>query len=127
MDEEAALRRRLAEYHEEAGKVDGLSAAAVAAAERALLPQIDEAAAKVRRLATPPALAELADIDVAENWVHLTVHTRREVVRTLAAVRLAPGTKGDGPRFNPLRLANSRWVGEDRTWGEMWASLMPDA
>jgi len=127
MDEEKALRDRLAAFHAEAGKINGLSPAAIAAAERDLNPQIEAAAAKVRRLSAPSDCEELEGIDIAENWEDLSVRTRRNVVRRIADVRLAPGTKGDGPRFNPLRLSGSRWINDERTWGEIWDSLVPAA
>lgn len=118
--EEQALTDRLAEFHAEARKPLGLSAAAVAAAERDLTPLIEQAAAKVRRLSTPPALAALAHINIAEKWDDLTVRQHRDVIAALVGLRVGPGVRGRN-RFDLDRLAESRWHGDEKTWGEHWA------
>lgn len=120
--EEAALREHLKGFYKLAGKPGGISPAGLAEVEAELLPQIKAAEAKVRRLATPPALSRFADVDVAGEWDVLDARARREVVCALADVVLLPGGQGGGPRFDPSRLGPSRWSGDDRTWGEIWAA-----
>jgi hypothetical protein len=70
--------------------------------------------------------SELGDLagqtgeEIAARWNGFAPRRRRDIARLLADVRLLPGTRYDGPRFNVLRLAPSRWVGDQRTWGEIW-------
>jgi hypothetical protein len=87
--------------------------------ETALLPQIAEAEARVRQLTTPPALSALAGINIDESWESLGVRLRREVVRAVCDLVVSPPIPGVG-RFDKWRLAQSRWAGDDRTWGEIW-------
>jgi site-specific DNA recombinase len=48
------------------------------------------AAERVRRLSVPPALAHLADVDVAAEWDSLAVGTRRDVTLVLADIVVRP-------------------------------------
>lgn len=116
------LADRLAEFRAEGAKPFGLSASAVATAEAGLTPLIEAAKAKVDRATKPSALAaKLKGINVAKEWGTLPVKVRREIVLRLAYIVLGRGTK-TGPRvFDPARLAPSRWTGDSRTWGELWA------
>lgn len=113
----AEAREHLAGFYAEAG-LGRLSARAVATVEATALPRIDRLENKLRRLATPPALRDLAQVDVAGTWHDLPVGTRREVVRALAQVVLSPS--GRGIRWSPWRLAGSRWHGDGLTWGQRW-------
>lgn len=117
-----ALTGRLGELHREAAKPDGPSVMLVAAAERELLPQIEKAKARVRKLSTPPALQGYDPIDLADRWDsgRYSVGEKRMVVMTLAELVLS--SVGKGGRWSMWRLAESRWRGDDRTWGEHWQS-----
>lgn len=114
------LRKRLDEFRAEGRKPDGLSAAAVAEAEHGLTPLIAAALAKINRLTLPPELAELEGVDLVGEWDTFPVKIQRNVVRHFAHIVLAPGSRGGHARFDQWRLAESRWVGDDRTWGEIW-------
>jgi hypothetical protein len=96
----------------------GLSPATLAAVESRVRPQIEAAQRKVRRLSTPPALASYADLDVPAIWDDLEAAVRREFVIALAEVVLSP--VGRGGRWSVWRLAESRWVGANETWGDAW-------
>lgn len=118
--EETTLRDRLEEHYREAARGD-LSAAGLAAVERLLLADIEKAAAKVGRLALPSELSDLAGQtgdEIAARWPGYTARRKRDITKLLADIRLLPGTRYDGPRFNHYRLDPSRWVGEEKTWGE---------
>lgn len=117
--QEKALRRRLDEARAE-WKAGHISAASFGEMERDITPDIEQAVAKVKKLSIPPRLAELASLDIVNDWVDMGVRLRREIVVTLADVIIAPGTVTSGPRFDRLRLVESRWHGEERTWGQMW-------
>ncbi|WP_341720019.1 recombinase family protein [Micromonospora sp. FIMYZ51] len=114
------LERRLRELVEAAGKPDGPSAAFLAAAERRLRPQIDEASARVRRLRTPPVLRGYDRADLVRRWSEYPVGERRLVISSLAEVVLSPATKSGPGAWSWWRLAESRWHGDDRTWGDVW-------
>jgi site-specific DNA recombinase len=117
--EEQTLRRRLDEARAE-WKTGRISAASFGEMERDITPDIELAAAKVRKLSIPPALAELANLDIVNDWVDMGVRLRREIVVALADIVIAPGAMASGPRFDRLRLVESRWRGEERNWGQMW-------
>lgn len=117
---ETTLRGRLEEHYREAARGD-LSAGGLAAVEKLLLADIEAAARKVGRLALPSELGDLAGQtgdEIASKWPGYSARRKRDITRLLADVRLLPGTRYDGPKFNHLRLAPSRWHGDSRTWGE---------
>jgi DNA invertase Pin-like site-specific DNA recombinase len=114
------LIARRDELYAEAAKPGGPSMALVAAAERQLLPQIDEAEARVRALRTPPVLRGFDPADLAARWLEYSVGDRRSVALALAEIVVSPA--GRGVRWSPARLARSRWRGDSRTWGELWAA-----
>lgn len=119
-----ALQAHLNQYYDQASRPGaGLSPAGLAAIERNLLPQIEQAEARVRQLTTPPALAALADVDVPGQWSTLPVRVRREVAAAVADIVLDPAARAIGPRFDRDRLAKSRWRGDTKTWGEHWATV----
>jgi DNA invertase Pin-like site-specific DNA recombinase len=115
----AALERRLRELVDAASKPDGPSAAFLAASERRLQPQIADAQERVKELRTPPALRGYDRADLADRWPEYPVGERRLVVMSLAELVLSPA--GKGVRFSLWRLAESRWHGDTRTWGEIWS------
>lgn len=114
------LKDRLNEFRAEGRKPDGLSAAAVAEAEHGLSPLIAAAQAKVTRLSLPPELAELEGVDLVAEWDSFPARVQRDLTKLFAHIVLAPGSKDGGRRFDQWRLAESRWVGDKRTWGEIW-------
>lgn len=98
-------------------KARKISAASFADFESHVSKEIADAEKRIRKLSTPPALAGLDPLDIANRWPDLSVHVRREVLLGLADVVILPA---EGRRkFNPWRLRNSRWHGEEATWGEM--------
>lgn len=116
--EARALTDRLAEVRLSAAKPDGPSMALVAAVERELMPKIAAAEARLRVLQTPPALRGYNPVDLAGRWESYAVGERRLVVMALAEVVLSP--VGKGGRWSLWRLAESRWHGDDQTWGDIW-------
>lgn len=117
MDAEQTLRDRLDALADDLGLPERVLA------RRAALLQAELVAAtrKVQRLALPPELSDLAGVDVVAEWSNFPAATRRGITRRIADIRLMPGTRYDGPRFNMLRLGSSRWVGDPMTWAEHWA------
>lgn len=115
------LKDRLDEFRAEGRKPDGLSAAAVAEAERGLTPLIAAAQAKVNRLILPPELAELEGVDLVQEWHNFPARTKRNLVKHFAHIVLAPGSRAGLARFDQWRLAESRWIGDERTWGQIWS------
>lgn len=113
-----ALKRRLAELEDEAARPDGPSAKFVAGVERKLAPQIQAAEAKVRQLQTPARLRGFDPQDLAERWPDYPVGERRLVIMALAEVVLSQ--VGKGGRWSYQRLAESRWRGDTKTWGQIW-------
>lgn len=115
--EEERLRARLQEFYDE----DELSAAGLAAKERQLLPQIEAASERVRRLSAPPMLQDIDLRAMADNWKGQPVRDRREVMMALADIVLMPRTRRTKD-FDPSRLGLSRWHGDDRTWADYFGS-----
>lgn len=95
-----------------------LSAAGLASIEAGLLPAIEAAERERDRLAVPPALADLAGVDVSARWPRWSMARRRDVVMALADIVVGPARIGV-PRFDPARLGGSRWRGDTRTWAEL--------
>jgi DNA invertase Pin-like site-specific DNA recombinase len=96
-----------------------LTPARLVEVERQILPQIERAEKRIRQLSLPVALAEYADLDVAQRWDSLGPAVQREFVIALADVVLS--SCGKGGRWSRLRLAESRWHGDSLTWGQRWA------
>ncbi|AEV86656.1 hypothetical protein ACWT_5639 [Actinoplanes sp. SE50] len=113
-----ALMDRKKELYSSAARPGGPSMALVAAAEQELLPRIEEASRRLKAVKTPPALRGYDPIDLADNWLSYSPGERRTVVSLLAEVVVAP--VGRGGRWSPWRLADSRWRGQHRTWGDLW-------
>jgi len=118
--EEARLADRLAELRAEAAKPDGLSAATLAMAERELVPRLEAASRRVRELERPPALRDLVGVDIRSRWPSFTPTRQREILRAVVELWVDPAVRGRG-YFDPYRLGRSRWVGDDRTWTDIWA------
>lgn len=126
--EEAKLRLRLDDHYAEAA-TGALSAAGLAAVERMLLGRIDAIEAELREVSTPSALRGLDREKLAAEWADTPVVERRRVIFALADLVLDPARVRGQRTFDQWRLARSRWVGDDRTWGEHWiaAGLSPTA
>ncbi|GAA0495328.1 hypothetical protein Ade02nite_18850 [Paractinoplanes deccanensis] len=121
VDEELrALNQRVKELHREAALPDGPSFALVASTERALNEQIGAAQERRRRLVMPPALDGFDPQDLARKWYgdDYTVGEKRAVVMGLADLVLS--RVGKAGRWSKWRLAESRWRGDELTWGEHW-------
>lgn len=115
-----ALIKRRDELYADAAKPDGPSMSLVANAERLLLPQIDAASAQVKELRKPKVLRGYDPLQLADGWDRYPAGERRAVTLALASVVLSPIGKGARPRWTPWRLAESRWHGDSRTWGDLW-------
>lgn len=111
------LKGELAEWRGLA-KARKISPASFADFEADLLPRIDRAQEKWRRLAVPPEIAALDLVDVPVRWPMFDPEEKRRHVRTLVDLVVHPAARR-GPWFDPGRMAQSRWNGSDRTWGEL--------
>jgi site-specific DNA recombinase len=116
------LEKRYKELEAEAAKPDGMSPAMLTAAERGLAPQIEAAKARLRKLTVPAALEGIDPVNMAGKWSSYGPHTRRTLVRAMAQIVLTPGVRNGVRTFDQWRLAGSRWTGDNRTWGEIWAA-----
>lgn len=105
-DEAQALRDRL-DAHYDAAATGTLTAAGLAAMEARLVPMIEAAEAKVRKASTPPALRELADVDIVATWDEIDVRLQREVVKALMRITILPATRR-GVGFTPDRVRITR-------------------
>ncbi|HEY1394997.1 recombinase family protein [Roseateles sp.] len=112
--EKKALEDQMEGYYDA-----GLSPAGLVAMEARLLPAIEEAKAKVRRLSMPAPLRELEGVDVVGTWDDLDVALRRRVIEAVCSLRVDAAVPGR-PRFDMWRLAGTRWTGDTMTWGERW-------
>lgn len=113
-----ALTARRDELYAEAARPGGPSMALVAAAERQLVPQIEEAQRRLRALQTAPVLRGFDPADLAARWDAYPVGVRRAVVLALAEPVLS--AVGRGGSWSVGRLSGSRWRGSEVTWGELW-------
>lgn len=109
------LKDHLAQFYAQAA-ARKLSADGLAAVEAGVRPDLERLERRHQQLSTPPVLAELAGIDVAQEWDNLPAATRRTIVRTVAELRLSP--VGKGGRWSLARLGGSRWRGDEQTWAE---------
>lgn len=115
------LRTRLDEHYAEAA-AGRLSARGLSMVEGRILDDIRLLGAS--RPARQPRLAAVTNIDpqfVVAQWSTFPPATKRKYVVTLADLVLAPATRR-GPGMDATRLGGSRWVGDLRTWGEIWAA-----
>lgn len=109
------------------------SPASLARIEADLIVQIRAAQRREVSATTPPALVRLLDgaaqvLDDDERYEEIRrrfdaepVAVRREVITFLAVVRVARAKQSGLHGFDPLRLASSQWVGDEKTWGDHWA------
>lgn len=132
-DEAARLQANLDGHYDKAA-AGLLSAGGLAAMEQRLLPLIADAKSRARPVGVPPVMAELLDAgesgvaEVRRVWDGLSVAARREVVSLLAEVVISRATRrmtrwaAEGERLEVAmqQLGRSRWVGDERTWAEIW-------
>jgi site-specific DNA recombinase len=119
-DDLRELTDHLAGFVEQAAQRK-LSGPVLATVESRVRPQIEAAERRVKKLSTPAILADYADIDVPTEWPNLPPTIQREFVLATAEVILSPC--GKGGRWSIWRLANSRWLGDELTWGDHWSGL----
>lgn len=107
------------------GARGNLTPARLAIIEAELTPQIEAARLRARPRPVSAAVAELTapGVDVAARWAKMSIVRRRDVVnRVIGELRVAKGRQG-ARSFDPVRLDNSRWMGDTMTWGERRATL----
>jgi len=110
-DETAASAR--AEAAEKRARLDGFCDAAAAGEvtpqalarlEARLLPEIEAAEKRARRVGVSPLLSEAAGADAAARWEVLSLEQRRELINLLCEVRILPVGKGHRT-FDPASVA----------------------
>lgn len=111
------LRQRLDDHYAEAA-AGRLSARGLTAVESRLLADIEVAEQRAQRLAVPRLAPAINPAQVLARWPVMSPPERRRVITTFAEVVVSPATRR-GPGFDESRLYASRWVGDDRTWGEL--------
>lgn len=116
--EATELRERLAGFYASAAS-GKLSPEGLVTIEARLLPQIADADTRARTLRVPPVLVRIAGPDPVAVWEAMTIAERRLVVELLVDLRVSRTVRGS--RFDYRRLSESRWKGDSRTWGEIWA------
>jgi hypothetical protein len=117
--EAADLRARLEGFYEQAA-IGKISPSGMATIEARLLPAIEAAESRSRRATSvSPLVRSVAGPGAAAAWEGLSIAQRREVVSLLAELRITRTGRG-ARRFDRRRLGASRWVGDDRSWMEIW-------
>ena len=127
--EAGRLRAQLEAARRSHARPDGLgiSTESLAMTERALIPAIADADRRGRPVRASGALGELVGADdVTAVWAGLDMAARREVVRTLADVRVGPTTRTgrigrgeDRLMRAAARLGGSTWAGSPTPWSEL--------
>jgi site-specific DNA recombinase len=115
--EARTLQTRLDEHYAESA-AGRLSARGLSMVEADLLPQIEAAQKRASELSTPSVLRGIDPLALAARWVDQPVELRRNVIVALADIRVS--AIGRGRRPTAWRLAESRWRGDARTWGDHW-------
>ncbi|MEV0425398.1 recombinase family protein [Micromonospora sp. NPDC050495] len=120
--EAAELTAKLDEWRLSAAKGE-TSPASLAVIEADLTRKIRAAERKAEHASIPPALRQILEpgVDVRVRWDSAPLPARREVIRALAVIVVGPATLPGSKVFEPERLGLSRWVGDERTWGDIWA------
>lgn len=100
------------------------SAASLAVIEADLTRQIRAAERRAEHASIPPALRQILEpgADVQVRWDAAPLPARREVIRALALIVIGPAAAPGSRTFEPERLGPSRWLGDERTWAEIWAA-----
>lgn len=94
----------------------------LAVVETELLAKVADAQRRAEQATVPPALRDLLQprADVATRWAAMPVSAQREAVRTLALVRVSRAGRPGVRTFDAARLGASSWVGDSRTWAQIW-------
>jgi DNA invertase Pin-like site-specific DNA recombinase len=121
----AAAERELAELqatmdeHYQQAALRRLSATGLTRMEELLKPQIARAEVKVKALRTPSDLSDLGGPEqILHDWPDMAATNRRRVVRALVDLVVSPALRKGGPGLDPRRLDESRWSGDELTWGQ---------
>ncbi|MEU8374740.1 recombinase family protein [Micromonospora sp. NPDC048894] len=109
-------RARLTEWYAAAAR-DEITPTGLAAIERTLLAEIDDAEQRAEHIEVPPLVRNLVGPAVEQRWERLTIGQRREVVSLLLELRVGKTYRG-ARSLDPARLGNSRWRGDSQTWAE---------
>jgi DNA invertase Pin-like site-specific DNA recombinase len=107
LDAIADKRSRLEQFYEAAANGE-ITAAGLGRIEANLLVEIEVLESRIRRYDVPTVVYELLR-SPAQRWATLTLEQKREVLRTLLAVRILPGHSGSR-RFDPETIEVS-WRG----------------
>ncbi|WKU03863.1 recombinase family protein [Micromonospora sp. HUAS LYJ1] len=120
--EAAELTAKLDEWRLSAA-LGETSPASLAVIEADLTRKIRTAERRAEHASIPPALRQILEpgTDVRVRWDAAPLPARREVIRALAVIKVDQASSPGGRNFEPERLGPSRWVGDKRTWAEIWA------
>jgi site-specific DNA recombinase len=118
-NEVATLQARLDVFRRSAAKGD-TSPESLAFIEAELTADIRAAQRRADIVGIPPALRPFLEpgADVQARWKAATLPARREVLRTVADLKVGRAGSPGSREFEPTRLDNSRWLGDPLTWGE---------
>jgi len=116
----AKLEERLDEHYAEASK-GRLSARGLTVVEGAIMADIEREKAKIRRAdaGQGPVTAEPAEI--IAGWPDYPPEKKRRVAMWMADLVVVPALR-KGPGFDVRRIAESRWSGDPKTWGELYSA-----
>lgn len=125
--EAARYRGQLEEARRSYEGPDGISAETMARKERSLKPLIEDADRRGRPAGRSQAGKLAAARNVRKQWDEWPLAYRREVIEELAVITFAfpsrrltrHATHEERLAEAVQRLGGSRWVGDDRTWGEL--------
>jgi site-specific DNA recombinase len=102
-------------------KARKITPASFAEIESELVLRIERAQEKLQRLSVPPQYADLSLNDVPARWPAFGPDLKRRYVRALVDLVVHPAARR-GPVFDPRRLGESRWTGDELTWAGHWAA-----
>lgn len=121
-NEAAELKEQLATWRRSAAR-NQTTPESLAVIEAELVPMIEDAERRADQLTLSPAVRTFVEpgADIDRRWDDATLAARRDAIRAVAEVRV--GRKvNPGRGFDFWRLAGSRWVGDSRTWGDIWTA-----
>ncbi|HEX7038695.1 MAG TPA: recombinase family protein [Trueperaceae bacterium] len=96
----------------------------LAVIEAELTANIEAAEQRAQRAIIPPALRQVLEpgADIETRWAAMPLPARRAVVRTLAVIKVSQSSRPGSRRFEPGRFGQSYWIGDTRTWDEIWTT-----
>lgn len=106
------LRKRLAAFVESAANGE-VSPGALAAIEKRLRPQIEEAETKARAEIATPLVGKLMGPDTRDKWEQFSLIEKRTVIRTLLFVKVNKAKFGNNYRFDSRDIEIEWLVGDD--------------